>query len=169
MGTGKHGVRQGLDTRPTFDLGPQPTEWGPTVSVCRGRFGSGANMAFTAAFLDEYSGGFDRALGAALGHLAAATISLPSMTSWPMVTSSSTSRRQSCSHRHPRDMVHLRRQAVGYGAGLTAYLTRVVVERPSTFPAIARHSARRGPARPRPTRPLGDPAADGLSPELVSL
>jgi GT2 family glycosyltransferase len=94
-----------------------------------GSFGSGANMAFRTSFLREI-GGFDPAMGAGASgrggdDLAAffrviaagkALVYEPAAVVW---------------HRHEKgDLASLRRRAFGYGAGLTAYLTSVVVEEP---------------------------------------
>jgi GT2 family glycosyltransferase len=94
-----------------------------------GSFGSGANMAFRTWFLQEI-GGFDPAMGAgssgrggddlaAFFRVIAAGKELvyePAAVAW---------------HRYAEgDLASLRRRAFGYGAGLTAYLTSVVVEEP---------------------------------------
>jgi GT2 family glycosyltransferase len=94
-----------------------------------GSFGSGANMAFRTSFLREI-GGFDPAMGAGASSrggddlaaffrvLAAgkALVYEPAAVVW---------------HRYEgEDLASLRRRAFGYGAGLTAYLTSVVVEEP---------------------------------------
>lgn len=94
-----------------------------------GTFGSGANMSFRTAILREI-GGFDPAMGAGApapggDDLAAffdiiaagyAIVYEPSALVW---------------HRHRRDYRALQNQAFTYGLGLTAYLTKIVIDRPS--------------------------------------
>jgi GT2 family glycosyltransferase len=102
---------------------------GPLHPYGAGSFGSGANMAFRTSFLREI-GGFDPAMGAGASSrggddLAAffrviaagkALVYEPAAVVW---------------HRYEgEDLASLRRRAFGYGAGLTAYLTSVVVEEP---------------------------------------
>ena len=124
-----------------------------------GRFGSGANMAFATDVLRDL-GGFDPALGTgtaarggddlaaffevlAAGH---ALVYEPSAVVF---------------HAHRRETGALARQAFGYGAGLTAYLTSVVLADPDRLarlvvklPAGVRHRAGRatGPASDRAVR-----------------
>lgn len=94
-----------------------------------GTFGSGANMSFRTATLREL-GGFDPAMGAGApapggDDLAAffdviaagyAIVYEPSALVW---------------HRHRRGYRALQNQAFTYGVGLTAYLTKIVIDRPS--------------------------------------
>ncbi len=124
--------------RRTFDLGPNRPIGDRLFPYTAGAFGSGANMAFTAAFLTDI-GGFDPALGAGTGSLGGddlAALHDVVASGHQLVYEPSAI----VFHRHPRDLSQLRRQAFGYGAGLTAYLTRVIVERPAALPAIARRS-----------------------------
>jgi O-antigen biosynthesis protein len=114
-----------------------------------GTFGSGANMSFRTATLREI-GGFDPALGAGApapggDDLAAffdviaagsAIVYEPSALVW---------------HRHRRDYRALQNQAFTYGLGLTAYLTRILLDRPARSRALL---ARLGPG-----------LAHGLSPQ----
>ncbi|MBX6320830.1 MAG: glycosyltransferase family 2 protein [Rhodospirillaceae bacterium] len=93
-----------------------------------GRFGSGANMTFRTEALRRI-GGFDPALGAGTparggDDLAAffavieagwQLVYLPAAVVW---------------HRHREAEAGIRRQAFGYGVGLGAYLTKLVVDRP---------------------------------------
>jgi GT2 family glycosyltransferase len=100
-----------------------------------GQFGSGANMAFCTDALRSI-GAFDDALGAgtrarggddlaaffdviAHGH---ALVYEPAAIVF---------------HAHHRDAVALHRQAYGYGAGLTAYLTKTLLDRPTRAAALA--------------------------------
>ena len=137
----KSGFAKGL-TRRIFDMGPNRPRGDPLFPYAAGTFGSGANMAFTRAFLAAVDG-FDPALGAGSGSLGGddlATLHEVLASGHQLVYEPSAI----VFHRHPCDMVDLRRQALGYGAGLTAYLTRVVIERPAVIPAIARRTMAAG-------------------------
>ena len=117
------------------DKGPDDDPLYPFAAGC---FGSGANMAFRTDAL-RAMGGFDPALGA--GTIARGGDDLnafarvvlhghrlvyePAAIVW---------------HMHRRDLGGLRRQAFGYGAGLTAYLTSIVVEKPARLPELARRA-----------------------------
>jgi GT2 family glycosyltransferase len=112
--------------RRVFTLGDGRSD--PLHPYGAGSFGSGANMAFRTSFLREI-GGFDPAMGAgASGRggddlaaffrvIAAGKVLVyePAAVVW---------------HHEGGDLASLRRRAFGYGAGLTAYLTSVVVEEP---------------------------------------
>ncbi|WP_432056007.1 glycosyltransferase [Streptomyces sp. bgisy022] len=117
----------------TYDPRHPPREE-PLFPFTAGRFGSGANMAFRAGALRE-AGGFDPATGAgtaarggddlygfvrvlAEGHRLHYT---PYALVW---------------HHHRETWADLETQAYGYGAGLTAYLTAVLVNRPALLPAF---------------------------------
>ncbi|WSB02415.1 glycosyltransferase family 2 protein [Streptomyces sp. NBC_01794] len=108
----------------------------PLFPFTAGSFGSGANMAFRATALREI-GGFDPATGTgtparggddlyafvsvlAAGHRLRYT---PDALVW---------------HHHRESWQDLKNQAYGYGAGLTAYLTAVLVRRPALLPALLR-------------------------------
>lgn len=96
-----------------------------------GVFGSGANMAFTTAFLKEI-GGFDPALGAgtkALGGDDLATFFQVIQKGHKLVYEPSAI----VHHSHRREYAQLRRQAYGYGVGLTAYLTSIMMANPRTL------------------------------------
>jgi hypothetical protein len=65
-------------------------------------------------------------------------------------------------HRHPPDYASLRAQSFGYGVGLTAYLTKTVMDEPRRAldivrraPAGMRHAL--APRSPNPRRPPGLP------------
>jgi GT2 family glycosyltransferase len=101
-----------------------------------GRFGSGANMAFSTEALRAI-GGFDPALGtgtrarggddlAAFFDVVAAGYALVYEPNAVIL------------HAHRRDDAGLVRQAFGYGAGLTAYLTKTLVDRPARVFDIVR-------------------------------
>ncbi|MEV7088323.1 glycosyltransferase [Streptomyces sp. NPDC093085] len=106
----------------------------PLFPFTAGSFGSGANMAFRADALRAV-GGFDPATGTgtparggddlyafvrvlAAGHRLRYT---PEALVW---------------HHHRETWQDLRAQAYGYGAGLTAYLTAILVRRPALLPAL---------------------------------
>jgi O-antigen biosynthesis protein len=106
----------------------------PLFPFTAGRFGSGANMAFRAGPLRAV-GGFDPATGTgtpakggddlyafvrvlAEGH---PLLYAPEAIVW---------------HHHRERWEDLCRQAYGYGAGLTAYLTALLVRRPGLLPAL---------------------------------
>ncbi|MFC9429342.1 glycosyltransferase family 2 protein [Streptomyces sp. NPDC056987] len=106
----------------------------PLFPFTAGSFGSGANMAFRADALRAV-GGFDPATGTGTpakggddlyafvrvltaGHRLRYT---PEALVW---------------HHHRETWQDLRNQAYGYGAGLTAYLTAILVRRPALLPAL---------------------------------
>jgi GT2 family glycosyltransferase len=107
----------------------------PLFPFTAGRFGSGANMAFDTAVLRRL-GGFDPAIGigtfarggddlaaffrVVLGHR---VVYQPAAMVW---------------HRHHREMAALRNQAFGYGVGLGAYLTSVLMREPRMWPLLLR-------------------------------
>jgi O-antigen biosynthesis protein len=101
-----------------------------------GVFGSGANMAFDTDYL-RGAGGFDEALGAgtiALGGDDLAAFYDVMAHGHQLVYEPAAV----VSHRHHRDPESLERQAYGYGAGLSAHLTRCVVNDPRTVLAMAK-------------------------------
>ncbi|MEV0689573.1 glycosyltransferase [Streptomyces sp. NPDC050388] len=120
-------------TPTTYDPKEPPRDE-PLFPFTAGRFGSGANMAFRAEALRGV-GGFDPATGAgtparggddlygfvrvlAQGHRLHYT---PGALVW---------------HHHRETWADLETQAFGYGAGLTAYLTAILVNRPALLPAF---------------------------------
>ncbi len=120
-------------TPTTYDPRDPPRD-DPLFPFTAGRFGSGANMAFRADVLRAV-GGFDPATGAgtparggddlygfvrvlAQGHRLHYT---PHALVW---------------HHHRETWADLEAQAYGYGAGLTACLTAVLVGRPALLPAF---------------------------------
>ncbi|MDG9708128.1 glycosyltransferase [Streptomyces sp. DH10] len=126
------GFAKGFTPR-TYDPARPPGDE-PLFPFTAGRFGSGANMAFRTAVLREV-GGFDPATGAGTaarggddlygfvrvltqGHRLRYT---PHALVW---------------HHHRETWRDLETQAYGYGAGLTAYLTAVLVNRPALLPAF---------------------------------
>ncbi|GGW33936.1 glycosyltransferase [Streptomyces caelestis] len=138
------GFAKGFTPR-TYDPACPPVDE-PLFPFTAGRFGSGANMAFRTAALRSV-GGFDPATGAgtaarggddlygfvrvlAEGHRLRYT---PYALVW---------------HHHRETWRDLETQAYGYGAGLTAYLTAVLVNRPGLLPAFLAR-LRRGLAHAR--------------------
>ncbi|WAX78536.1 glycosyltransferase [Streptomyces sp. KMM 9044] len=120
-------------TPTTYDPQDPPRDE-PLFPFTAGRFGSGANMAFRTGVLRAV-GGFDPATGAgtparggddlygfvrvlAQGHRLRYT---PRALVW---------------HHHRETWADLETQAFGYGAGLTAYLTAILVNRPALLPAF---------------------------------
>ncbi|MET7451190.1 glycosyltransferase [Streptomyces sp. NPDC005574] len=126
------GFAKGFEPRLYDPADPPAGE--PLFPFTAGRFGSGANMAFRTSVLRGV-GGFDPATGAgtaarggddlygfvrvlADGHRLRYT---PGALVW---------------HHHRDTWRDLETQAYGYGAGLTAYLTAVLVRRPALLPAF---------------------------------
>ncbi|WP_438296772.1 glycosyltransferase [Streptomyces sp. HUAS TT7] len=112
----------------------------PLFPFTAGRFGSGANMAFRARAIRAV-GGFDPATGTGTparggddlyafarvvvaGHRLSYT---PEALVW---------------HHHRETWQDLENQAYGYGAGLTAYLTAIIVRRPALLPALLARAPR---------------------------
>ncbi|MFD9025420.1 glycosyltransferase [Streptomyces parvulus] len=144
----------------TYDPEHPPADE-PLFPFTAGRFGSGANMAFRTAVL-RTAGGFDPATGAgtparggddlygfvrvlAQGQRLRYT---PRALVW---------------HHHRETWRDLETQAYGYGAGLTAYLTAILVNRPALLPAfLARVPGGLAHARGlTAVRATGDGAAPG--------
>ena len=98
---------------------------GPLYPYAAGLFGSGANMSFRTGYL-RASGGFDDALGAGTltmgGDDLAAFFDVIASGHRLVYDPAALVR-----HQHHREPSALGRQAFGYGAGLTAHLTRCVV------------------------------------------
>lgn len=128
---GYAGFSKGAERR-VFDMGAnRPAD--PLFPFAAGTLGSGANMAFSRDVLEEL-GGFDPALGAGTRAMGGDDLSAffeviqrghrlvyePAAVVW---------------HRHPRDVPSLKRQVYGYGVGLTAYLTKCVLDRPRLVPS----------------------------------
>ncbi len=121
--------------RLVFDLhSHRPND--PLFPYAPGRFGSGANMAFRVETLKRI-GGFDPVLGA--GTLALGGDDLAAFFS--VVVGGETLVYEPAAvvhHAHHRDYAALHRQIRGYGVGLTAYLTRSLIHRPSLLLDVAR-------------------------------
>jgi GT2 family glycosyltransferase len=112
----------------------------PLFPYATGALGSGANMAFRADVLRAV-GGFDPAIGTgtrARGGDDLAAFLTVLLHGHTLVYEPKAIVR----HEHPRTMRTLRRQSFGYGVGLTAHLTKAVLEQPGA----AREIAARAPA-----------------------
>ncbi|MEV5431103.1 glycosyltransferase [Streptomyces sp. NPDC052701] len=150
------GFAKGFAPR-TYDPEDPPADE-PLFPFTAGRFGSGANMAFRTEVLRAV-GGFDPATGAgtaarggddlygfvrvlAQGHRLR-------YTPWALVW-----------HHHRETWRDLEAQAYGYGAGLTAYLTAILVNRPALLPAFLARLPR-GLARARALTAVREAAGGG--------
>jgi len=113
-----------------------PPEGDPLFPFTAGRFGSGANMAFSRRALERI-GGFDPALGAGtramggddLAAFAATLLAGETLIYQPDAL---------VKHLHHDHYAAVRRMAHGYGVGLGAYLTSLVATRPSLLFEIIR-------------------------------
>ncbi len=114
-------------TRSIFDMKENHPRT-PLHPYAVGRFGTGASMAFTAAFLHSI-GGFDPALGP--GTLAQNGEDLAIF--FQVVSQGHKLLYQPAAlvyHLHRRDYASLRKQISTYGVGLTAYLTKSLLDNP---------------------------------------
>jgi GT2 family glycosyltransferase len=126
-----------------FDRSSRATE--PLFPYAAGSFGSGANMAFRTDVLRRIRG-FDPALGAgttARGGDDLAAFFDVIAAGWSVVYEP----RAIVLHQHHRTFAALERQTYGYGVGLTAYLTKTVLDDPARaldmlarFPRAVRHA-----------------------------
>lgn len=101
---------------------------GPLYPYAAGRFGTGANMALRAQFLRQ-SGGFDQALGPgtpAMGGEDLAVLFQVVRGGYKLVYEPAAV----LYHPHHRDYAALQKQIYAYGIGLTAYLTKILFDRP---------------------------------------
>jgi len=159
------GFSKGFQRR-IFDL-DQYRPATPLYPYAAGTFGSGANMAFRSAVLRQL-GGFDPALGAgslALGGDDLAAFFQVIVHGYKLVYEPAAL----VQHWHRREYAGLRRQAYGYGVGLTAFLTKTLLERPSRLWTLVR-SARQGVRMVRQLRsPKHMPDAQGYPQELTTL
>jgi GT2 family glycosyltransferase len=123
---GYAGFNKGTERR-LFDLAENRPD-DPLFPFAAGIFGSGANMAFSAAALTDIEG-FDAALGAgteALGGDDLAAFFEVIMHGYQLVYEPAAI----VHHRHASSYEALRRQVYGYGVGLGSYLTKCVVDHP---------------------------------------
>ena len=120
------GFAKGFERR-VFDLVDNCPQ-SPLYPFTAGMFGSGANMAFRTTVLQQL-GGFDSALGAgtpALGGDDLAAFYTIISHGYQLVYEPAAI----VFHRHRRDYAGLQRQAYGYGVGLAAYLTKIILDQP---------------------------------------
>jgi GT2 family glycosyltransferase len=116
--------------RQRFDLKKNRLD-SPLYPYTAGRFGSGANMAFRTAAIRKL-GGFDPALGA--GSKAKGGDDLQAFFS--IVNAGYTLVYEPAAllyHLHQSELNSLKSRAFGYGMGLSAYLTSVMVDHPILF------------------------------------
>ncbi|WP_314223420.1 glycosyltransferase [Streptomyces zaehneri] len=152
------GFAKGFTAR-TYDPQDPPADE-PLFPFTAGRFGSGANMAFRTEVL-RAAGGFDPATGA--GTLARGGDDL-----YGFVRVLAGGHRLHYTplalvwHHHRETWRDLETQAYGYGAGLTAYLTAILVNRPGLLPAFLTRLPRGlAHARTLTASREAEPAADG--------
>jgi GT2 family glycosyltransferase len=113
--------------RRIFDLSNNRPE-SPLYPYNAGVFGSGANMAFKTSVLREI-GGFDPALG--IGSRGVGGDDLAAF--FEVITRGYSLVYEPAAivhHWHRRDYSMLRRQAYGYGVGLTAFLMKTLIDKP---------------------------------------
>ena len=146
------GFARGFERR-EFSM-KSPPEEDPLFPFTAGRFGSGANMAFTTELLDRL-GGFDAALGAgtrAKGGDDLAAFARTLLAGETLVYQPDAVVR----HLHHDTFAALRTMAHGYGVGLGAYLTSLFWGQPQLagefvrrLPAGLRHLTRQDSAKNR--------------------
>jgi glycosyltransferase involved in cell wall biosynthesis/GT2 family glycosyltransferase len=128
------GFMRGFERR-VYDVADPPADR-PLFPFTVGDFGSGQNMAFRREALEEV-GGFDPALGTATIALAGEDLEL-------MLRILLAGRRvvyepkAIVRHEHQRTYEQFRRRVWGYGVGLTACLTKAVLEHPRLLPLLVR-------------------------------
>jgi glycosyltransferase involved in cell wall biosynthesis/GT2 family glycosyltransferase len=128
------GFMRGFERR-VYDIADPPADR-PLFPFTVGDFGSGQNMAFRREALEEV-GGFDPVLGTATVTLAGEDLEL-------MLRILLAGRRvvyepkAIVRHEHQRTYEQFRRRVWGYGVGLTACLTKAVLEHPRLLPLLAR-------------------------------
>jgi len=114
-------------TRRIFDMAENHPKM-PLYPYTAGRLGTGASMAFTAAFLRSV-GGFDPALGPGSPAQGGEDLTL----FFQAVTRGYKLVYEPAAlvyHPHRRDYAGLQKQIYGYGVGLAAYLTRSMLDTP---------------------------------------
>ncbi|HEX8972872.1 glycosyltransferase family 2 protein [Oryzihumus sp.] len=129
------GFARGFDARRFSLAHPSPD---PLFPFTAGRFGSGANMSFRTRWLRDRAG-FDRATGAgtpARGGDDLAAFCRVVLDGGVLAYQPSAIVR----HWHRRDYAGLRRQSLGYGIGLGAYLTATAWRQPSLIAQMARRA-----------------------------
>jgi GT2 family glycosyltransferase len=112
----------------------------PLFPYAAGALGTGASMAFRTLVLRSI-GGFDPALGGgtpARGGEDLSPFVEVLLAGWRLVYEPAAVAR----HFHRRHYEELRRVMLGYGSGLSAYLTRTAVHHPRCIPGMARRAFR---------------------------
>jgi glycosyltransferase involved in cell wall biosynthesis len=115
--------------------GPDYHPQSPLYPYAAGTFGSGANMAFRTVFLREV-GGFDPALGAGTPAMGGDDLAV----FFEILSRGYQLTYQPAAflyHQHRREYQELRRQAYGYGVGLSAYLTKTLLDKPTRMFSLA--------------------------------
>lgn len=129
------GLSKGFARR-TFDM-TENRVIDPLYPYNAGMFGSGANIAFKASILRKI-GGFDPALGAGSKALGGEDLAI----FFQIITEGYRIVYEPAAiinHLHRRDHSGLRSQTYGYGVGLTAYLTKILWDKPELiFGLLAR-------------------------------
>lgn len=132
------GAAKGFSRR-VFDLDAhRPSD--PLFPFNAGRFGSGGSMAFDRAALERL-GGFDPALGngtPALGGVDLEAFFRTIVEGYTLVYEPAAIVR----HGHLRDEAALRNRVYAYGVGLTAFILRSLVAKPSLIPLLVRRLPR---------------------------
>lgn len=128
------GFNKGFQTR-LFDLGPN-RDANRMYPYAAGLFGSGANIALRRSTW-EAVGGFDPALGAGTRGMGGEDLALfvDVLQSGRQIVYQPSA---FLYHDHHESVEALRRQMYGYGVGLTAYLTRTIIQRPTRALDMAR-------------------------------
>ncbi len=122
-----------------FDLGENRV-WSDVYPYSAGVFGTGANMAFRTSVL-RTMGGFDPALGTgsrAKGGEDLAAFFETIYRGYQIAYEPSAI----IHHSHHRDLGGLKRQAYSYGVGLTAYLSKALIDHPSILFDMVRRMPR---------------------------
>ncbi len=113
----------------------RPHRDNPLFPYSAGVFGTGNSMSFRRSVLQRI-GGFDAALGngtPALGGVDSEVLLRTVLDGYTVVYEP----RSLAYHAHRADYAGLRRQVYGYGAGLSAYLLKTMIERPRLLPDFA--------------------------------
>lgn len=123
--------------RRVFDLGQNRIEH-PLFPFAAGTFGTGANMAFKRSFLLD-CGGFDPALGIGSASRGGEDLAM----FYQVIRSGNQLIYEPGAlvyHSHRQDYQQFRKQVFDYGVGLTAYLTKILIEQPSLIFTFLRKS-----------------------------
>ena len=125
--------------RQVYDLG-QHRPRDPLFPFTPGRFGSGANMAFRRTSLARV-GGFDPVMGTGTPAMGGDDLAA----FFRVITSGEALVYEPAAivrHAHYREYSALERQIYGYGVGLTAFLTKAMLDQPRLLVALAAKAPR---------------------------